>query len=220
MKSRFDLALFDLDGTLTDSGAGITNGLKVAFRHVGWPVPEQQVLRRFIGPPLRNNLNALFPQMLPETVTELVSCYRRYYAERGAFENKVYPGILELLSELRRCGVKLAVVTSKPITPTQKILDHFELTQRFDYVSAENDSEIGRGKEHLIRPALEHFGITAPRAVMIGDTKYDAAGARRAGTNFVGVLYGFGTREEMEREGGENFTETVKDLHEFLIDKR
>jgi phosphoglycolate phosphatase len=211
--------LFDLDGTLTDSGPGITNGLKEGFRHIGWPVPDQKILRRFIGPPLRNNLKNLFPQMPGETLETLISCYRRYYTERGAYENKVYPGVFELLAELRQGGVRLSVATSKPITPTRKILNHFDLARRFDYVSAEDDSENGRGKEYLIRPVLEHFGIPASRAIMIGDTKYDAAGARRAGTNFVGVLYGFGTKEEMEREGAENFVETVKNLREFLIDK-
>lgn len=219
MSLRYDLALFDLDGTLTDSGPGITNGLKEAFRHVGWPIPGPRVLRRFIGPPLLNILSELYPGMPGETTAELVAFYRRYYAERGAFENEVYPGIFDLLGELRLDGAKLAVATSKPATPTKRVLDYFDLSSHFDYVSAESDSDHGRGKEFLIRPALEHFGVPASRAVMIGDTKYDAAGARAAGTNFVGVLYGFGTREEMEREGGENFVETVEDLRGFLIDK-
>ncbi|QAT48313.1 HAD family hydrolase [Caproiciproducens sp. NJN-50] len=219
MSLRCDLILFDLDGTLTDSGPGITNGLREAFRHVGWPVPGPQVLRRFIGPPLLNMLKELFPRMTEKTTAELIGDYRRYYAERGAFENEVYPGIFDLLDELRLGGAKLAVVTSKPATPTKRILDYFGLSPHFDYVSAESDSDRGSGKEFLIRPALEHFGVPASRAVMIGDTKYDAAGARRAGTNFVGVLYGFGTREEMEREGGEHFSRTVEDLRGFLIDK-
>lgn len=220
MKLRCDLALFDLDGTLTDSEPGITNGLREAFRQIGWPVPDQKTLRRFIGPPLFNMLKTLYPEMPPETADELIGYYRSYYNDRGVYENAVYPGIMELLEELRRCGAKLSVVTSKPLSPAKSVLDYFKLSPRFDFISAEDDSEHGRGKEFLIRPALEHFGIPAGRAMMVGDTKYDAAGARRAGVPFVGVLYGFGTREEMEREGAANFVETVENLHDFLIDKR
>jgi len=219
MSPRYDLALFDLDGTLTNSEPGILSGHREAFRHVGWPVPGPEVLRKFIGPPFGNIMAELFPDMPRETTEELIRYYREYYNRRGAFENSVYPGINALLEDLRRAGVKLAVATSKPATPTKRVLDYFGLSPRFDYVSAESDTDYGGGKEFLIRPALEHFGIPASRAVMIGDTKYDAAGARKAGTHFIGALYGFGTREEMEREGAENFVETVEDLRKFLIDK-
>ncbi|MCI1966611.1 MAG: HAD-IA family hydrolase [Oscillospiraceae bacterium] len=219
MNFRYDLALFDLDGTLTNSAPGIINGLKEGFRCIGWPIPDQKTLLRFIGPPLLNMLGVLYPEMTGEQASALVAGYRRYYVERGSYENEVYPGIFELLDDLRRGGVKLAVVTSKPVTQAKNILSYFKLAERFDYISAEDDSEGGRGKEFLIRPALEHFGIPASRAVMIGDTKYDAAGARKSGANFVGVMYGFGTRVEMERENGKYFVDTVDELRKFLIDK-
>ncbi len=219
MKLRYDLALFDLDGTLTNSSHGIMNGLRAGFRHVGMPVPGSGTLRRFIGPPLLNMLAELYPQMTRETAAEFVKAYRRYYARQGAFENEVYPGIPQLLAELRRSGRKLAVVTSKPTTPTRRILDHFGLTEKFDFISAADDSETGRGKEYLIRPALVHCGVPAGRTVMIGDTKYDASGARNAGTAFIGVLYGFGSREEMEREGAKFFTDSVESLSGSLVDK-
>lgn len=219
MKSRFDLVLFDLDGTLTDSSPGIIGGLTKAFRHVGWPVPDRKILRKFIGPPLYNILGQLFPEMPKQTVDELVDWYRGYYATQGAFENEVYPGIFGLLAELRKSGARLAVATSKPATPTGHVLDHFDLTRRFDYVSAESDSDYGGGKEKLILPILQKAGVPASRAVMVGDTKYDAAGARNAGTRFVGVLYGFGTREEMEQEGGKTFAASVPELRRFLFDK-
>jgi phosphoglycolate phosphatase len=219
MKCRYDLVLFDLDGTLTDSARGINNGQCEAFRKVGWPVPSEKVLRTFIGPPFGNILRKMYPEMPEETIAQMIRYYREYYSRKGAYENSVYPGIFELLSELKKSGAKLAVATSKPITQAKRVLDYFELSAWFDYISAESDSEYGGGKELLILPVLEHFGISASHAVMVGDTKYDAAGARKAGTNFVGVLYGFGTREEMEHEGAFNFVQTVSQLGEFLIDK-
>lgn len=219
MRCRYDLVLFDLDGTLTDSAPGIQNGQRAAFRHVGWPVPEPQVLRKFIGPPFGNMVRQTFPDMPEDTAKELIRYYREYYNSKGVYENSVYPGIFDLLAELRKSGAKLAVATSKPITPAKRVLDYFELSPWFNYLSAESDSEFGGGKETLIMSALEHFGIPASRTVMVGDTKYDAAGARKSGTKFVGVLYGFGTHEEMERESAVNFVETVPELGKFLIDK-
>lgn len=186
---------------------------------MGWPVPGPEIMRKFIGPPLGNMIRATYPEMKQETLEELIRFYRDYYNRRGVFENTVYPGIMELLARLRQAGAKLAVATSKPATPTKQVMDYFHLGERFDYISAESDSEYGNGKEGLILPVLEQSGVPASRAIMVGDTKYDAAGARRAGIDFVGVLYGFGTREEMEREQAANFAETVDALEEFLFDK-
>ncbi|OCN01640.1 hypothetical protein A7X67_00660 [Clostridium sp. W14A] len=219
MSFRHDLVLFDLDGTLTDSAPGITGGLKEAFQKIGWPVPPRETLRKFIGPPVRNKLNETYPEMNEEAVSEFIRFYRDYYNSRGAYENSVYPGIMDLLAQLKAGGVLLAVATSKPATPAKRVLDHFGLAQPMDYISTEDDSESGRGKEHLILPVLEQSGVPASRAVMVGDTKYDAGGARRAGTDFVGVLYGFGSQEEMEREGAENFVGSVEELRDFLVDK-
>lgn len=219
MKSRYDLVLFDLDGTLTNSAPGIINGLIRGFRGVGWPVPEKKMLRRFIGPALFEILGELFPDMPEETKTALVACYRDYYMKTGFAENEVFEGIPELLAALRSSGARLAVATSKPIRATKLVLEKFHLSERFDAVGAADNSDHGNGKEELILPLLEKTGVPASRAVMVGDTKYDASGARKAGTDFVGVLYGFGAREDMEREGAVNFVNTIKELEDFLIDK-
>lgn len=216
---RYDLALFDLDGTLTDSGTGIVNTLKQVLRDVGCPIPGPEVLRRFIGPPLRNILPEVYGPMTEERTNEIVSRFRTLYDTSGVYENGVYPGIPELLEELRGRGLLLAVATSKPTHAAGLVLDHFGLSPRFDYISTADESDAGGGKEELILPVLRKSGVPAPRAVMIGDTKYDAAGARKAGTDFVGALYGFGTREELEREGAVDFAASVAELREFLIDK-
>lgn len=219
MSSRYDLVLFDLDGTLTDSGPGILNTLVMALEKHGRPVPEPDVRRTFIGPPLQNQLHAVFRDMTREESEAIVRTYRERYDAAGVYENKVYAGIPELLDELRARGAKLAVATSKPMTPAYLVLDHFDLTRHFDYISAADNSDYGGGKEELILPVLRKSGVPASRAVMIGDTKYDIRGAVNSGTDFVGVLYGFGTREEMELEGGRTFVNTVDGLRKFLIDK-
>lgn len=219
MRRRHDFILFDLDGTLTRSAPGILNGLTRAFRGIGWPVPENKVLRRFIGPPLYEILAELYPDMPRETADAFVLHFRNYYDRTGFAENEVFAGIPELLSSLRDSGALLAVATSKPAPATGSVLEKLHLSAYFDFVGAADTSGRGEGKEKLILPLLEKAGVPAARAVMVGDTKYDAGGARRAGTDFVGVLYGYGTREEMEREGAVNFVNTIPELEEFLIDK-
>jgi phosphoglycolate phosphatase len=214
MRAMYKLALFDLDGTISDSSPGIFRTLKETFPLVDWPVPGPQALRRFIGPPLWNCLHETL-----ETADRFVVLFRKAYSQKGIFENELYPGIRELFAELRSAGIKLAVVTSKPIIPARAVLDYFGVTELFDYISGADDSDRGGGKEELIFPVLKESGISAEDTVMIGDTKYDASGARKAGTNFIGVLYGFGTKEEMIRENGKLFSETVEGLGELLIDK-
>lgn len=217
MRCRYELILFDLDGTLTDSSPGIFNALAKGFRSAGWPEPGPEQRRRFIGPPLYDILAELYPDMPEETAKALVSADRSYYIARGFAENRVFDGIPALLSDLRGAGAKLAVATSKPIRATNLVLKKLHLAERFDLVSAADNSDHGGGKEELILPVLRKTGVPPSRALMIGDTKYDAAGARNAGTDFVGVLYGFGTRGEMEREGAAHFAETVEELRRFLF---
>lgn len=219
MKIRYGLVLFDLDGTLTDSGAGIVSSLRKALRESGCPVPGPEALRRFIGPPMRSMLPQVFKGITPEKIDEVIERFRSVYDASGVYDNRVYPGIPELLEELRARGTLLAVATSKPVRPAGVVLGHFGLAPRFDYVSAADESDAGGGKEELIAPVLRKSGIPPERAVMIGDTMYDASGARKAGTDFVGALYGFGTREELEREGCRNFAASVAELRNFLIDK-
>jgi phosphoglycolate phosphatase len=218
VSKAYRLAMFDLDGTLSNSAPGIFYSLKETFPKVDWPVPGPETLRRFIGPPLWNCLQDLLG-MPAATADQFVRFYRDSYNSEGFCRNELYPGIRDLLSDLRKAGILTAVVTSKPVTPAKAVLNYFKITDLFDFFSAENDSDHGGGKEALIRPVLLQSGIPASQAVMIGDTKYDAAGARRAGTEFLGVLYGFGTREEIEREGGTRFAQTVGDLGKILLAK-
>lgn len=217
MKFRYQLMMFDLDGTLSDSSPGVFKSLLKGFRTVGFQEPTPEELRGFVGPPLWNHLTEAHG-VPPETAVQIIEVFRKRYAEKGAFENDLYPGMLELLRDFSREGGRLAVVTSKPETPARAVLEYLGVTDYLEFISAADDTDHGSGKEELIRPVLEKSGVAAKDAVMIGDTRYDASGAANAGVNFIGVLYGFGSREEMEREGGTVFAESVAQLREILID--
>lgn len=219
MRSKYRLVLFDLDGTLTDSGPGILDCVRRTIRYMGCPELPEETLRKFIGPPTFYSYST-FCGLPPEKAEKAVRYFRGIYAAEGAFNNSVYDGIPELLEDLRSAGAVLAVATSKPGSQARSVLDHFGLTGKFDFVSAADESDKDSGKEKLILRVLRESGILPGGAVMIGDTKYDAAGARRAGVDFIGVLYGFGTEEEMRREGGREFARTVDSLGGMLLDKR
>lgn len=208
--------LFDLDGTLTDSEPGITGSVKLALEKMNFPVPPREILRKFIGPPLWQSF-AEYCGMTDAQAEEAVARYRETYNVSGAYQNAPYPGVTGLLGELRRAGAALAVATSKPKTIALPVLEYFQLAPYFSCVAAPDDGDHDSSKQRLIRSALSRLGARPEQAVMIGDTRFDAAGAREAGTGFIGALYGFGTREELEREGALVFARDIPALREILL---
>lgn len=219
MRSKYRAVLFDLDGTLTDSGPGIISCVRKTIRHMNCPELPPGTLRRFIGPPTWISFRT-FCGLSPEETQKAVGYFRGIYDAEGVFDNSVYAGIPELLDDLHGAGALLAVATSKPGSQACKVLDHFGLTRKFDDIAAADESDRESGKEKLIRSVLENEGVSPEEAAMIGDTKFDAAGARKAGVDFIGVLYGFGTEEEMRREGAAAFVRSVDGLYGMLLDKR
>jgi phosphoglycolate phosphatase len=218
VKAKYGVVLFDLDGTLTDSGPGIIECVKKTLEHMNMPIPPQNMLRRFIGPPLWDSLTSLCG-MNERQAKEGVAYFRKIYDVGGIYHNSVYQGIPQILREVREAGAAVAVATSKPLSMAEIVLNYFRLAPYFDFVSAADESDKSGGKEELIRPVLEKARCAPREAVMIGDTKFDAAGARKAGTDFIGVLYGFGTEEEMRREGGTVFVSSAAGLKDLLFDK-
>ena len=217
MKPIYDLILFDLDGTLTDSAPGIFGSVKETLARMNLPIPGVEVLRKFIGPPLWYSF-VNFCGMTAEQAEQGVEYYRESYNVTGAFQNLPYPHIFELLNTLRDAGATLAVATSKPDNIASRVLDYFKLTPYFSYIAAPDESEHSGEKNVLIKSALHACRVPANRAVMIGDTHFDTIGARDSGTNFIGVLYGFGTQAEMEQEGGKVFAQDVASLAGLLLE--
>lgn len=216
MKSIYDMVLFDLDGTLTDSEPGITGAVKEALTRMNFPIPKHDTLLKFIGPPMWHSFMT-FCGMTAQQSEQAVEFYRETYNVKGAFLNFPYPGIPEFLDVLKSTGVPLAVATSKPDNIAYPVLDYFKLSQYFTHISAPGDNERSSNKKELILSGLNACSISPERAVMIGDTHFDAIGAREAGTNFIGVLYGFGSRAEMEQEGAVRFAGTISELTKMLI---
>ena len=212
----YDVLLFDLDGTLTDPSVGITNSVMYALRHMGVEPPERRTLYKFIGPPLMDSFAQEYG-FSQEEARQAISWYREYFQDRGIFENAPYPGIADVLHALRGTGKRLLVATSKPEIFARRILERFGLIDAFEFVAGANLDETRTRKHEVIAYALETCGICEKdSAVMIGDREHDVLGARREGLDCIGVLYGFGSREELLGAGAIALAETVWDVGRLL----
>ena len=209
--------LFDLDGTLTDPGLGITNSVSYALDRMGVPVPPREALYAFIGPPLTDSFRDQFG-FSPEEADRAVSLYREYFSESGMFENAVYPGIPELLRHQRELGRTLCVATSKPIVFASQILDHFQLTAYFHWICGPGLDERKTAKADVVADALRRSATDSRDAMMIGDRSHDVLGAAACGVRTIGVLYGYGSREELTGAGAWAIAETVSQLDTFLAE--
>lgn len=209
--------LFDLDGTLTDPQEGITNSVAYALEQYGIHVEDRSTLNKFIGPPLKDSFMEYYG-FTEDRAEEAVWKYREYFNEDGIFENKVYPGIPQMLQHLKDQGKILIVATSKPTVYAKRILKRFELSQYFaDVQGSEMDGRRTK-KEEVISYALEQNQITDnAQAVMIGDREHDIIGAKKCGLDSIGVLFGYGSREEMEGCGAGQIVDTVQMLEDLLI---
>ena len=208
---------FDLDGTLTDPAEGITNSFVHAIKYFGLEVPSYEKLCTFIGPPLVTTFQKEFGFDY-EKCMEGVKKYREYFAQKGIFENKVYDGIEDLLAQLRDRGKHLVVATSKPEEYSVKILEHFKLAEYFDFICGSNMDETRSKKEEVIEYALGKCGIGSAgksKVLMIGDREHDIIGAKKNGLKSCGVLYGYGSRKELEAAGADYIIEVVGGLLEL-----
>ena len=210
---KYKYIFFDLDGTLTDPGEGITNSVMYALERFGISA-EREKLYKFIGPPLYDSFRQFYG-FSEEECERAVGFYREYFADRGIFENIVYDGIKEVLGELLERGHRLSVATSKPAEFTVRILDRFGLSGYFEYVSGSSLKDKDSSKTRIIGRALEHFGAAAGEVLMVGDRKFDIEGAKNNGTASAGVLYGYGSREELEAAGADYIAERVEDILRF-----
>ena len=205
--------LFDLDGTLTDSGEGIINCASLALRHFGLPVPDREAMRVFVGPPLRD---MFFKFGVPaDRLDEAVEVYRSRYIPIGKFENTPYPGIHDLLAQLKKEGHKLYVATSKPEQMSMDILNKFELTPYFDLLAGATLDGSRDTKADVIAYLLKQIGPQA-ETLMIGDTVYDVVGANAHGIPTIGVSWGYGCVPEMENAGAKAIAHTMDELHDLI----
>lgn len=211
---RYDCILFDLDGTLIRSEQGITHSARYALEKMGRAVPSEETLKQFIGPPLKHSFMTI-GGMSAEEAVRATEFYRERYREVGWSENEVYEGIPALLKALRRAGVKLGVATAKPQVFTEQILQLFGLRPYFDTVCGIRMDDHSPDKKQLIAAATPE-GCT--RVCMVGDRKFDIEAARALGCGAVGVLYGYGSREELAQAGATQIVETPEELTQLLLE--
>ncbi len=209
--------LMDLDGTLTDSKEGITKCLQYALEYFGVQIDNLNSLEKYIGPPLEQTFREGFG-FGKEQAEVAIEKYRERYTPKGMYENHLYAGMEEALQRLKESGKVLIVATSKPEKFAITILKHFGIDGYFDDICGA-DPSVGRNKkEEVIRYVLEKHELTdLSDILMVGDRKYDIEGARMCGLSCMGVLYGFGSREELEEAGAEYIAETVEDMVQILI---
>jgi phosphoglycolate phosphatase len=200
LEQATDAIFFDLDGTLTDPKPGITRSIQYALQKLEHQtVPTEDELTWCIGPPLR----ASFVKLLgsDHSADAAVSYYRERFSEIGLYENIVYAGVKDVLTALRKSGRRLFVATSKPHVYAERIIDHFDLRQHFERVfGSELDGTRG-DKSDLLAYALKTTSVDPSRAVMVGDRSHDMIGARTNGMTAIGVLYGFGSEQELTAAG-------------------
>lgn len=205
--------LFDLDGTLTDSGEGIINCVIYALKYFGLPVPERESLRYFVGPPLHESF---VKQGVPAArAEEAVAVYRERYVPIGMFENSPYPGIREVLRELYDAGHTLYVASSKPEWMCVQILEHFDLAKYFTQICGASMDTSRSSKEAVIAYLIAQNG-RSDNMVMVGDTKFDVVGAKEHNIPCIGVSWGYGTIEDMQNAGAASIAYTMDELLDFL----
>ena len=201
--------LFDLDGTLTDSGEGIINCVIYALERFGLPIPSRESLRYFVGPPLHESF---IKQGVPADQAEkAVAVYRERYIPIGKFENTPYPGIRELLETLKTEGHTLYVATSKPEQISIDVLEHFDLAKYFDRICGATMDTSRSNKEAVIAYLLEQNGRT-DNIIMVGDTKFDVIGAKAHGIPCIGVSWGYGEIQDMLEAGASAIVHSTEEL--------
>lgn len=208
---------FDLDGTLTDPFEGITKSVQRSLAYFNIEVKDRNELKCFIGPPLWESYMKYY-SLSKEEAEEAVVRYREYFSVTGLYENQVYEGIPELLERLKTVGLRLTVATSKPWIFSEKILEKFELSKYFTFLSGSELDGTRVNKADVIEYAIEKLGIKDRSSIlMIGDRKHDIIGAHRCGIKAAGVLWGYGDRAEHEECRADHIVKTLDELEKIIL---
>lgn len=204
---------FDLDGTLTDSGEGIINCATLALEYFGLPVPSREEMRVFVGPPLDQTFIKF--GIPADKTDEAIKVFRSRYTTVGKFENFPYPGIRETLQKLRQQGHRLFVATSKPEILANEVLHHFELDGFFEQIAG---ATLDGSRSHKADVITYLLGMTGDvgQTLMVGDTAFDVIGAAAHGISTIGVSWGYGTVEDMEKAGAVAIAHSMEELVELI----
>lgn len=218
----FKYILFDLDGTLTDPKLGITSSVQYALRALGIEEPSLDKLEPFIGPPLTDSFREFYG-LEGERLATAIDKYRERFATQGIFENEIYPGIPQMLADLKAKDKLLAIASSKPTLFVEQILEHFEIRKYFDHVVGSNMDGTRGTKEEVVEETLRQMltvemtpAQKRDAVAMVGDRKFDIEGARAHGITSVGVLFGYAPEGELEEAGADYIVNSVRSLQVLL----
>ncbi len=189
--------MFDLDGTITDSGQPIIESVEIALAHFGFVDQPIEKLRKFVGPSLMYSFTEVYG-LNEEDATEAVRLYRAHYESGAMYNVTLYDGIVDVIKANAEEGRSNILVTSKPLKFAEKIMEKIGLAPYFTYYAGPDPSDPSSDKSRLINQALEHLNLDPKTCIMIGDTKFDIEGAHGSGVDSIAVTYGFGTRDELE----------------------
>ena len=208
--------LFDLDGTLTDPAEGIIKSIKYSLSKLEIKDYDESILTQFIGAPLAKAYAKYFG-FDEDKAKYAVTLYREYFNQTGIFENYIYDGIPELLEKLFNDGYTLAVATLKPTEAAKRILEHFGLAKYFTIIAGSDPNKTSEGKADIISNAIEMLSIEDKTlAVMVGDREHDMLGATQNGIDSIGVLYGYGSIEELSKAGAKMLAKTAADVYDLI----
>jgi phosphoglycolate phosphatase len=214
---KYQIIFFDMDGTLIDPKVGITKGVQYALEK--FEIHEEtKNLLKFIGPPLNKSFQKYYG-FNQEKAMQAVLYYREYFHPKGIQESTIYKGIIALLEKLQKKGFSLAVVSSKPTFTIEKVIKHHKLYSYFNKIFGSDMNLTNVDKPTLVKEALEYFAEPKNTVVMIGDREHDIIGAQANNIDSIGVLYGFGTEEEIQNAKPTYIAKTVKELEKLLMDR-
>lgn len=215
--SKYDVILFDLDGTISNSKEGITKCVQYALSKFGIEEPDLDALEHFIGPPLRDEFTKAYG-FSEEEAEKATAIYRERYEPIGIYETYMYPGILELLKELKKKGKTVGLATSKPQEMAEEVLNYFGITEYFDYVMGAEKVGPRQSKTDVLLELFKIMELPEEKSnvVLIGDTCFDVKGAGNVGIDCIGVSFGYGKRSELLEAGAVFVVDDTKELKKFL----
>jgi phosphoglycolate phosphatase len=212
---KYDVIAFDLDGTLSNPERGLIESFVYTFKKEGIPFSSREELKRFIGPPIYEEWQRVLG-LTPEQSSHALDVFHEYYSVYGWWDNVIYPGVEEMLGQLRARGKKIVLATSKPEVFARKIMDLFGLSKYFDFIGGAETDKIRDKKWEVLEYSLKSINADPEKSIMVGDRFFDAEGARIVGIDSLGVMYGHGTEEEINSSGFNYIAKTVEDIVRIL----
>lgn len=214
---QFTQIIFDLDGTLSNPDEGIRHSIEYALRHMNIKMDVLSKFSRFIGPPLHEGFQHGLG-LSEEQTEKAVYLFREYYGSQGVFENKLYPGVIDMLKTLKKNSLELHLATSKLEKYAIRVLDFHKIISYFSVISGATYKGRGADKYNLIQQVLkQRKDVSSDKFLMIGDKHFDVSGAKLAGIKSAGVLYGYGSEKELNDAGADYIISTVEELKSFLL---